>query len=374
MNNIIQNLRCRQLLTVGLSLLICLLPFSHAAAQNVSVRATISPIEMLVGQQAQVSVKATMPEGAKAVFPVFQPQQMITPGVEVLSSTEMGVHSTENGFVEREVVYTLTSFDDTLYYLPPFVVNVDGKEYKSENLALKVITMEVDTLHPENFFPQKDIQQNPFLWSDWSLTFWLSVLMLVLMALGYYLYMRLREGKPIIATIRIVKRLLPHQKAMKEIEALRMEHRSINEDNQESQKEYYTRLTDALRRYIEERYGFSAMEMTSSEIIERLTKDPDTKLLDELRQLFQTADLVKFAKYSTLINENDANLMSAIEFINETKQENLPTEETVKPQLTAEEQRSKKERTWLKWTIAAIGVACVALIIYIVYSVYTLLA
>lgn len=34
-----------------------------------------------------------------------------------------------------------------------------------------------------------------------------------------------------------------------------------------------------------------------------------------------TADLVKFAKYSTLINENDMNLVNAIEFINQTKQE-----------------------------------------------------
>jgi hypothetical protein len=198
--------------------------------------------------------------------------------------------------------------------------------------------------------------------------------MLVLLAVGYYLYLRLRDNKPIIATIRIVKRLLPHQKAMKEIEALRTEHRSMNNDNQESQKEYYTKLTDALRRYIEELYGFSAMEMTSSEIIDRLMKAPDAKSLDELRQLFQTADLVKFAKFSTLMNENDANLMNAIEFINETKQENLPTEETVKPELTAEQQRSQKERVWLKWTVIAIAAACVVLIVYVVYNVYMLLA
>jgi len=357
---------------ISVLFVICHSSFSSAAAQGISVKATISPIEILVGQQTQVSVTAIMPEGAKAVFPVFQPTQQLTPGVEVLTSAEKGVHGIENGFVEREVVYTLTSFDDTLYYLPPFVVNVDGKEYKSESLALKVLTMPVDTLHPENFFPSKGVQQNPFLWSEWSLSFWLSVLMLVLMAVGYYLYLRLRDNKPIMATIRIVKRLLPHQKAMKEIEALRVEHRAMNADNQESQKEYYTKLTDALRRYIEERYGFSAMEMTSAEIIDRLMKDPDAKSLDELRQLFQTADLVKFAKYSTLMNENDANLMSAIEFINETKQENLPTEETVKPQLTAEEQRSQKERKWLKWTVVGIAVVCAVLLVYVIYSIYQL--
>ena len=243
----------------------------------------------------------------------------------------------------------------------------------SKSLALKVLTIEVDTLHADQFFPPKGVQENPFQWSDWSTAFWLSVLMLLLMAVGYYLYLRLRDNKPIIATIRIVKRLLPHQKAINEIEALRTEHRGMNDDNQESQKEYYTKLTDALRRYIEERYGFSAMEMTSSEIIDRLTKAPDARSLDELRQLFSTADLVKFAKYSTLINENDANLMNALEFINETKLENVPTEETVKPQLTEAEQRSKQTRTVLKWIIGCIAIACISLLAYVAYNVYQLL-
>ena len=93
----------------------------------------------------------------------------------------------------------------------------------------------------------------------------------------------------------------------------------------------------------------------------------------ELRQLFTTADLVKFAKYSTLINENDANLVSAIDFINQTKLENVPVEETVKPQLTQEEVRSQKMRTALKWAITAIVVVCAAILTYVVYATYQLL-
>lgn len=347
--------------------------FVCSFAQTVSVEATVSPIEILIGQQAKVTVKATTKEGAETVFPVFKPSQEITPGVEVLESTEEGVHEIENGFVERSVTYTLTSFDDTLYYLPPFKVLVDGHQYESKSLALKVLTVEVDTLHPEKFFGPKSIQDNPFLWGEWELSFWLSVVLLLLMAVDYYLYLRFRDNKPIIATIRIVKRLLPHQKAMNEIEKLREDRRVLMGDSQESQKEYYTKLTDALRRYIEERYGFSAMEMTSTEIIERLMKAPDAKSLDELRQLFVTADLVKFAKYSTLINENDANLMSAIEFINETKLENMPTEETIKPQLSEDDIRSNKKRTTLKWVIVGIAVANAGLFVYIVYNLYKLL-
>jgi hypothetical protein len=157
---------------------------------------------------------------------------------------------------------------------------------------------------------------------------------------------------------------------MKEIEQIKAD-KMVTSENQ---KEYYTKLTDTLRKYIEERYGFSAMEMTSSEIIQRLTAESDQTMLDELRQLFTTADLVKFAKYSTLINENDANLVSAIDFINQTKLENVPTEEAVKPQLSAEDERTVKTRKVLRGVIAAIAVATALLFGYVVYGLWQLVS
>ena len=325
-----------------------------------SIQAKIDPIEMLIGEQAQVTLTIQANENASIEWPKLEPRQMLVPGVEIIGTQHPDA---------RTMLIRLTSFDGSLYHLPAFTVKVDGKELKSADLALKVVEVEVDTTQLNKMFPPKDVQDNPFQWSDWSLSFWLSILLLVLMALTYYLYVRLRAGKPIITHIKIVKRLLPHQKAMKEIEQIKADKMVISEN----QKEYYTKLTDTLRRYIEERYGFSAMEMTSSEIIGRLMAAGDQQSLTELSQLFMTADLVKFAKYSTMINENDQNLVNAIDFINQTKLENLPTEETVRPQLSAEDQRSQKERRLLKCFIAGLAVAGIALFCYIIYNVYMLL-
>ena len=325
-----------------------------------SVQAKIDPIEMLIGEQAQVTLTVQANDNANIEWPKLQARQMLVPGVEIIGTQHPDVHT---------MLITLTSFDGSLYHLPAFTVKVDGKELKSADLALKVVEVEVDTTQLNKMFPPKDVQDNPFLWSDWSLSFWLSILLLLLVALTYYLYVRLRAGKPIITHIKIVKRLLPHQKAMKEIEQIKADKMVISEN----QKEYYTKLTDTLRRYIEERYGFSAMEMTSSEIIGRLMAAGDQQSLTELSQLFMTADLVKFAKYSTMINENDQNLVNAIDFINQTKLENQPTEETVRPQLSAEDQRSQKERRLLKCFIAGLAVAGIALFCYIIYNVYLLL-
>lgn len=340
-----------------------------SAAAQATVEATIDSIEILIGQQVEVSVRATAMEGSKVVFPDFRPQQMITPGVEVVSHKDSATVGIDNGMAVFTHKYRLTSFDGKLYYLPPFTVKVNDKTFKSKSLALKVLEVPVDTTKLDQFYGPKDVQDNPFEWSDWSAVFWLSVLMLVVMIVAYWLYLRLRDNKPIIASIKIVKKLLPHQKALKEIEVIKAE-KMVTSENQ---KEYYTKLTDTLRKYIEERYGFSAMEMTSSEIIDRLTETQDRQALDELRMLFQTADLVKFAKYSTLINENDMNLVNAIEFINKTKLEAQPDQKPEKPQMTEEQVRTTKTRRMLKASITALLVGAAAILVYVVYAVYMLL-
>ena len=333
---------------------------------QVKVESSLSALEMLIGQQVQLTVTATADKDAVVEFPT---EALFPTGVEFMGAIEMPDEKADNGQVRHQRGYVLTSFEDTLYYIPPMTVKVNDQDYQTNQLALKVLTVEVDTTNYENYFGPKDVQDNPFLWEEWSLSFWLSIVMLVLLAVAYYLYLRLRDNKPVIARIRIIKRLLPHQKAMKAIEEIKAEKMLTAENS----KEYYTRLTDALRKYIEERYGFNAMEMTSSEIIDRLMAAGDHQSLNELSQLFQTADLVKFAKYSTLINENDANLVSAVDFINKTKIETPPVNQPVKPQLTKEEERSQTSRRILKTVITLLLGTSFVLFVYIIYSVYNLL-
>ena len=64
--------------------------------------------------------------------------------------------------------YTLTSFDEKVYAVPALQVKVNGKTCQGNQLALKVLTVPVDTVHPNQFYPPKDVQDNPFLWSEWS--------------------------------------------------------------------------------------------------------------------------------------------------------------------------------------------------------------
>ncbi|MCR5678707.1 MAG: BatD family protein [Prevotella sp.] len=349
--------------------LLCLLLFNGAAKAQ-SVESAISSTQMLIGEQVAIRVTAH----AKDTSHVSFPEELLLPTeVELLTAIPGDDVNEGNGMTARSRSYVLTSFTDadTLFSLPPIQVMIDGKEYATKPLALKLMTIEVDTTKIDKFNGPKDIRNLPFSWDDddWNRILPASIAILLLLILGVFLLVCLISNKPIISRIRIIKLIPPHQKAMKAIEEIKAERMATAEDP----KEYYTKLTDALRQYINERYGFNAMEMTSSEIIERLMQADDPKSLEELKQLFQTADLVKFAKYSTLINENDANLVSAIDFINETKQENVPTEEIIKPELTAQQQRSKTNRRILIGVIAIIALAVMALLTYVIWTVYDLL-
>ncbi len=350
-----------------ITLLLTLLLAVPLCAQ-VLVEQTVDSVGILIGEQCHLRLGVTMPKGARLEWPQLKPQQYVVPGVEVVSIADGDTLDADNGQVKLERVYTITSFDESLYALPALAVKVNGKTYKGGTAALKVITMDVDTLHPNEFFPPKDVQDNTFLWEEWSPWFWLSLLAVLLALAGFYLVMRLRENKPIITRIKIVRHVPAHQRALTAIDKIKTDRMQASED----QKAYYTHLTDILRQYIKERFGFNAMEMTSSEIIEQLQQSGDQKMMSELKELFQTADLVKFAKHEALINENDRNLLSAVHFIDETKLEGQPTEEKIVPKLSESDKRTRQNRITIKTLLWVIGIGVAAILAIVAYNVYLL--
>ena len=88
--------------------------------------------------------------------------------------------------------------------------------------------------------------------------------------------------------------------------------------------------------------------------------------------LFQTADLVKFAKYNTLINENDANLVNAIEFINQTKVEADENDVAETDKVTIEQKRTRRTLVSMRLALILLTVAALALLAWILWMVYDL--
>ena len=345
--------------------------FNSASAQGM-VEARIDSIQMMVGEQTGYHVSATVKPGQRVVFRQWKPQQMITPGVEVVEMPRIDTVDAKDGFIKVTQHLVLTSFEDTLYYIPKQEVRIDNRKLQTNNLALKVLTVEVDTLHPNQFFGQKDVQENPFMWQEWVRLLWFAILAVAIYILAWLAYIRLKSNKPFKFKVRIIKRIPPHQKALSAIQALKDEKVALS--TEDDSKAYYTQLTDALRTYMQERFGFNAKEMTSAEIISRLQQEEDQDKIEELTALFQTADLVKFAKYSTGMTEKDRNLVSAVDFINKTKQENVPTEERIEPTITKQQRQTMHVRTSLKWVIGIMIIIATALIAYVCWQLYDIRA
>lgn len=341
---------------------LCVL-FAGAKAQ-VQVDVKLDSLQLFIGQQTDLTLSVTLDTKQKLRMPDIKKGQELIPDVEVVEVGKLDTAILNDG--KRMTVsqaYTITAWDSAFYYLPPMQVMVDTTRYESKSLALKVYTVDVDTLHLDQFFPPNDIMELPFLWEEWRMVALGGFLFLLMLACIAYLWYHVKHGKPIVRFIRRKKKLPPHQVAMDEIERIKSERKWAEEDS----KEYYTLLTDTLRNYIRDRYGFNAMEMTSSEIIERLISENNEEALDELREIFRTADLVKFAKWSTLINENDANLVAAVEYVNQTKIEPDPN---AKPEPEIIKETDQKRLTQVKMMRVAmivLGVLSVALLAWIIW-------
>ena len=339
-----------------------------ALSAQVTVDAKIDSTRIFIGQQVGITVDVSADAGKKVEFAHYDSLQQMIPGIEVVNTSGPDTQLLNDG--KRMVLtqrYVVTSFDSALYYIPPITVKVDGKDYQAKtNLALKVLTVNIDTMKVDSICGFKPEMKPPFSWDDWKPVIWMVIGLLILAALLIYVVIRLITNKPIIHRIKLRQHIAPHKVAMQKIAQIKEDNLVQSEDS----KEYYTQLTDTLRQYISERFKFSAMEMTSSEIIEHLQAENDEEALRELRELFQTADLVKFAKYTTLINENDRNLVTAVEYINQTK-----IEEETKPQPTeivVEEKRSKIAKAILIASIATVAIAIIVVTCFLVYRLYYL--
>ncbi len=96
----------------------------------------------------------------------------------------------------------------------------------------------------------------------------------------------------------------------------------------EQQKAFYSGVTDVIREYMSARYEFGAMEMTTAEIFDEMkSKDAPKELLEEVKDLFERADFVKFAKFTASDDDNAKALPVAVKFVTETYQAEIEAEE-----------------------------------------------
>ena len=345
--------------TIFIVLFLFLGMFFSVQAQRVSVQATVQPSEILIGERALINLQVIAPKETEILFPVYQ--DSIVGGLEVLSMGNPDTTITDN-VRTINMKYLVTSFDSTLYFIPSmpvsdgidtimsnsFGLKVTAPELKDSTLAYleKMNSGQTDSIDFEQLQLSdiKPIQKLPFSWKDFLGLLWIPLIILLLLTIiGTIIYFIIRRNKKgYFFTPPPV--LPPHVRAMNSLEKIKSE----KIWQQERYKEFYTQLTDVLRRYMSERYGINSLEMTTGEILSIIrTKSEEDSVYENLKQVLIVADLVKFAKYKPFTNENDLSLMNAYFFVNQTKEEELllPTDSSSdKYEEEAEDSLSSEEK------------------------------
>ncbi|MCE5179887.1 MAG: hypothetical protein LLF81_12185 [Porphyromonadaceae bacterium] len=313
------------------------------SAQRASVQATVQPTEILIGEQALVNLKVITPKDKTILFPVFEKE--IVPGIEVITMLPPDT-TVENNVMTLNFKYVVTSFDSTLYHIPhmsvfdgtdtiysnSFGLKVTSPQLSDSTLAYleKINKGETDSIDFEQLqlHDIKPVQKAPFVWTDYLWILWIVLGVMLLIALvGLIIWLVLKKKrKGYFFTPPVV--LPAHVRAIRELDKLKEE--KIWQQGRE--KEFYSKLTDILRNYLEEREGINAMEMTSGEILNEVRKLLEVdSVYNNLKQILSTADLVKFAKYKPYPDENDLSMVNAYFFVNQTREPDpVPEKEELK--------------------------------------------
>ena len=280
------------------------------------VSAAIDSTTLFIGDQTDLHLRATCEAGEQVQLPMLD-KQLIS-GVEIVDRTIVDTTILNDGRVQYNQYLTLTSFEDSLFYIEPLPFVSGEDTVWSESLMLNVVQpFEIDSTDMA-ITDIKGIYRAPIWW--WGILRWvlLSIAIAGVGVGGYYLitYLRRRTGN-INETMTPIEPLRPADEvALEKLDIIREQ--KIWQIGQI--KEYHTQLTDVVREYIARRFDVSSTEQTSDETLRAMRPllNNQKELYEQLRQMLTLADLVKFAKWSATPDENELSLRSAYAFVKET--------------------------------------------------------
>ncbi len=186
--------------------------------------------------------------------------------------------------------------------------DIDTSYINSNNLYINFMGVGADTT--QTFKDIKPPIEVGFDYTDYIL--W-SIFLIFLGGAIYWLVNYIKNKKPIEKKVESVTPNIPaHILAMEELKAL--ENEKLWQNGKD--KEYYTKLTEILRNYVEKVYYINSMEMTTDETMKSLRSIGMTdELLKLIEYILNKADFVKFAKYQSIAEDNISSMRNAIEFI-----------------------------------------------------------
>lgn len=288
----------------------CLLSTNYIIAQTAT--ASTKQKEYIIGDWVPVDLFVSATSNNKVVFPNLK--DSISDIIEVANFTPVDTVKKSGQFEYHQLV-NLIVFDTGKIQLPQFqfLVNNNGKldTIVSEAILIHVAGVKIDTT--KDIKDIKEPLKIPLTLQEIAPYIIGAFIIAVLAALiTWYFIERRNKKKPLDE-----KYLLPpHVWALKELDKLQQQKLWQSGEI----KNYYSRLTDIARTYIELRYKIPAMEKTTDELMLSMHKGiMKQSLKKELNDVLVLSDFVKFAKAQPDFLENEMSLKTVKDFIDKTK-------------------------------------------------------
>ncbi len=306
-----------------LALALIVLAFSLPAVASVKVTASLDSAKIMMGRIDTLRLIVDREAATQGVFPIFN---KVAPGgyVTLFNDTvELGAPTIdtvnqEGGRIIERLRVPVQVFDSGFYRLPPFIYLTANDSVGSNEVELTVVPVKVGENDAISDFRDIADPSDRSFWDwmpDWLYElWWLWILLIVAVAAAIYFGSKYKKTGKFI-TLPEKPQPKPWTVALQRLESLKA--KNLWENGQE--KEYFTELTDILRDYLSARFGINAMEMTSRQIMQKLADQADVKeKRGYVRKILDVADFVKFAKVRPLPADNVEALENAVNFVNET--------------------------------------------------------
>ncbi len=280
---------------------------------NVTFKAKLDSATLLMGKTTALHLEITQDKDARGFFPGEQ-LDTLNAMVEIAERPAADTTDLGNNRIQINRDLIIQSFDSGMWIIKPIPYVVNGDTAFCNQLTLKVLPVNVSQMKDINDI--KPVEDVPFNLLDWLPDYWWAWLLgLLLIGAGIWAYRKYYK-KGINPLKPSKKRLPPYEEAMINLQNLK----SAQLWQQGQEKEYFTGLTDILRVYIDRRFHINAVEMTSSQIIDTLKKNEETKAVNEqLEMILEIADIVKFANARPLADDNEVAYQRAVNFVEATR-------------------------------------------------------
>ena len=293
--------------------------YQHDKAQSFTI--TSSKDTFLIGEPIDLTLSLNKKNQEQIIWPFLNKGDSLPDKFEVLEVLKPQPSNNNSNITTQQI--TITSYYPGIHDFLPLVIQDSTNVITSNPLVLHVNIVAVDTA--KGFLDIEPVMQPNLSFKDKATLFWewikkhwyvpLAILLFIAVVLFFILGKRKKPAQEIEKPIK-KKEIAADIEALSKLQKLKNNELSTQEQN----KTFYVELSLTIDQYLHKRFKIDTVDKTSTEVIDLVSSHISDDKLDDLKQFYTVADLVKFAKQIPSKESSDNILNYLIQFIEDTKQ------------------------------------------------------